>query len=198
MKSTELQELAALDAVGALDVAEQARLEGLVANDPEARREWLSLRATAGAVEWAAPRVPSPGLKSRLLGRIGRTPQLPRPQATAAAVPGFAFVLASDDGWQPTPVPELMVKELSVNRREGYRVVLGRLAPGGSFPRHRHATGPEQMFIVSGDLVTEGRVLRAGDYLHAQPGTDHQPLLSPHGCVALIIEPVEGPVYADA
>lgn len=92
-----------------------------------------------------------------------------------------------------TPIPGLKLKILSVNEREGYRVVLAQLAPGARFPRHIHKTGPEELFIVSGDLETEGRTLRAGDFLHAESGTDHGGLCSPHGCVALLVEPVGGP-----
>ncbi len=68
----------------------------------------------------------------------------------------------------------------------GYQVVLAELAAGARFPEHDHSSS-EELFIVSGHLQTEGRMLGPGDFLHAEPGTHHRELISPDGCVALII-----------
>ena len=51
---------------------------------------------------------------------------------------------------------------------------------------HDHSSS-EELFILSGHLQTEGRLLGPGDFLHAEPGTHHHELVSPDGCVALII-----------
>ena len=64
---------------------------------------------------------------------------------------------------------------------------------GGVPPATGGDPSPESTVIVGGDLFTAGRHMQAGDFLHADAGTDHADLWSPNGCVALIMEPVEGP-----
>ena len=84
---------------------------------------------------------------------------------------------------------------LAVNRPQGYRVLQAELEPGASFPPHHHGSGPEDLFVLSGDLVTEGKTLGPGDHFHAESGTDHRRLFSPHGCQAILVEPLVGPEY---
>jgi anti-sigma factor ChrR (cupin superfamily) len=76
----------------------------------------------------------------------------------------------------------------------GYWMLLIELGPGAAIPTHDHA-GSEQLYVLSGDLVTEGRTLRPGDFLHSEPGTHHRELVSPGGCMAILVEktPTEGP-----
>lgn len=176
MSCPESHELAALDAVGALDPAGKARLEARTAGNAEARAEVAGLRDAAAVLALAYSK-----------------PALLHAPVVPIALGGFSFVHQHESAWAETPIPGLKVKILSVNNREGCRVILAQLAPGARFPRHIHKTGPEELFVVSGDLETEGRTLRAGDFLHAESGTEHRGLYSPHGCVVLLVEPVEGP-----
>ena len=67
--------------------------------------------------------------------------------------------------------------------------LLADLAPGARFPTHDHA-GSEQLYILSGHLHTEGRIMGPGDFLHAEAGTHHGELHSPDGCRALLVERV--------
>jgi anti-sigma factor ChrR (cupin superfamily) len=64
---------------------------------------------------------------------------------------------------------------------------------GATYPAHDHA-GYEELYVLSGDLETEGRLLGPGDFLHAEPGSHHNPLHSPHGCTALLVVPREAVV----
>ena len=161
MNWTELFELAALDAVGALDTAGKARLEHVVGHDAAARADWIASReAIAGyAASTTTPRTPTPGVKERLFARIRTTPQLQAPRDPAPSAPadgpppGFSFAAGRDEEWTPTAVPGFSVRVLSVNPAEKYRMILGRLEPGTAFPRHRHVAGPEHLYLVSGDLV---------------------------------------------
>lgn len=190
MRCTELQELASAHAVGASTAAEAARIEALAADDAGLRAELASFRDAAAAVAIGQPSAPSPSasVRAAVLAKVARTPQA-RPGGTAGSSEGFLFRFRDEGEWQPTPVPGLRVKLLSVSKDLGHRTILADLAPGASFPAHDHG-GSEDLMVLSGDLVTEGRTLRAGDFLHAGPGTHHSALVSPNGCVALIVEPI--------
>jgi anti-sigma factor ChrR (cupin superfamily) len=123
---------------------------------------------------------PSPHVRDRLLTGVaaGRTPA------------GFSFVLASDDQWLPHPVPGIRMKILSVNRRRRYATLLLDVAPGTRFPAHHHG-GAEECYVVSGSLFTCGRRLVAGDFVHADAGSDHGELWTEEGCQVILVVPPE-------
>lgn len=226
MKCLELQELFALEALGVLDRVEQAKLKALVEADPEAAAELPAWRDAVAAFAMAATsrrRAPA-YLRERILTRIRQTPQV-RPATSSPSVPaapqsapdsasgpkvppspeigeGRALLTFGYDAtakWRAVPgVPGVRVRMLAVNQPQGYRISVVELAPGASFPSHHHGSGPEDLFLLSGDLVTEGRTLGPGDHFHAEPGTDHQRLTSPSGCRAMIVEPLTGPQYLEA
>lgn len=198
MKCTDLQELAAAHAAGALDRVDLARAEALAAQDADVREELASLHDAAAALALALPcqQSPSPALRNRILARIAVTPQA-RPAGKADAPAGFSFCGRDEGEWQATPIPGLRVKPLSICHQKGYWTVLVELAPGASFPEHDHE-GAEDLYLLSGDLVTEGRTMGPGDFVHAEPGTHHHALYSPNGCVALLIEPARPEVLAAA
>ena len=109
---------------------------------------------------------------------------------TAGAVPrGFSFRWAADPDWLPHPVPGIRMKVLAVNREAGYATLLLDVAPGTRFPPHHH-DGAEECYVLSGSLVTCNRRLRAGDFVHADAGTDHDELRTEEGCrVLLVVRP---------
>ena len=125
----------------------------------------------------AAPRAE---VKQQLLA------QLTPPPAPA----GFAFRYASDPDWHPHPVPGIKLKVLSINRASGYATFLLDVAPGTRFPEHYHS-GAEECYVISGSLVTCDRRLKAGDFVHADTGTDHGELWTDEGCVVLLVAPPE-------
>lgn len=217
MKCLELQELFALDALGVLDRAGQSRLQALVAEDAENAGEAGKWRDAAAAFAAAVTprRRPPAGLRERILTRIQQVPQ--RRHDSAAGTPAapvapiqsppqiqpprspMSFDFAAAARWQQLPgLKGIRVRVLTVNAAQGYRVIQAELDPGARFPAHHHGTGPEDLFVLTGDLITEGRTLRAGDHFHAEPGTDHGELISPSGCQAIIVEPVTGPEFAMA
>lgn len=198
MNCDELQQQTAAQALGALDPAAAAELKKRLADDPAAQAELARFTDVAAALALAASpaRSPSAAVRSRILERIRTTPQknqpIAAPQDRPAPPEGFQFV-HDDAGWQASGFPGIQMRLLSVNAKEGYRVLLGKLAPGTRLPHHIHRKGPEELFLISGDLISGGRTLHAGDFMHAEAGTDHDDTWSPSGCVALLIEPVEGP-----
>jgi anti-sigma factor ChrR (cupin superfamily) len=132
--------------------------------------------ALAVSVSGAAP---SPEIRVRLMDRV---------EADLAS--GFAFALGADDTWQPHAVPGIRMKILALNRRRGYVTLLLDVAPGTRFPPHHHG-GAEECYVVSGSLFTCGRRLEAGDFVHADPGTDHGELWTDEGCRVILVVPPE-------
>jgi quercetin dioxygenase-like cupin family protein len=124
---------------------------------------------------------PRPNVKARLLARIA---------ADAATPAGFAFRFAADDDWQPHAVPGIRMKVLSVNRRSGYTTLLLDVQPGTHFPAHHH-DGDEECYVISGSVLTLGRRLGPGDFLHADAGTDHAELWTDEGARVLLVVPPE-------
>lgn len=194
MKSSEQQELSALHALGVLAPDEATRLEAQLAQDADARAELADMNRVAAALAQSIPaaRPPSPRVRAALLERIQRTPQAPVPAGESApeesaAPAGFHFLKSHEGNWLATPIPGIRMKVLSVSRDMGSWMVLADLAAGARYPSHEHA-GSEQLYVLSGQLRTAGRVLGPGDFLHAEPGTQHDGLYSPDGCVAILVE----------
>lgn len=186
MTPQQMEELAALHAAGALDGAECAEFERLLAAaDPATRREAArfsdvaALLALAGSADLAPP----PELRERVLACV-RTAQSPPGPADEC---GFKFVPGTDEsGWRQLPVPGASVKLLSLDAERGYAVVLGRLAAGASYPSHPHRHA-EQIYVLAGDLHIGARALRAGDFHEAAAGTRHGINHSETGCTILAI-----------
>jgi anti-sigma factor ChrR (cupin superfamily) len=130
--------------------------------------------ATAGAP------APSPELRQRVLSAISE-PSIPA---------GFAFRFERDADWLPHPVPGIRMKVLALNRAGGYATLLLDVAPGARFPAHSHF-GPEECYVISGSLYTCDRCLRAGDFIHAEGGTEHGELWTDEGCRVLLVVPPE-------
>ena len=125
---------------------------------------------------------PSPAVKTRLMARI-------QAETTARATPaGFTFRFAADDDWVPHAVPGIRMKVLSVNPRSGYTTLLLDVQPGTRFPAHHHR-GDEECYVISGSVLTLGRRLGPGDFLHADEGTDHAELWTDEGARVLLVAP---------
>jgi anti-sigma factor ChrR (cupin superfamily) len=148
-----------------------------------------SVRVLLLAAAFAAassPRVePSIEQRARILTAIAATPQLHRKTAETAAPNGYTFLTNSSEGWEDTDSPGFRTKLLSRRTHPGHEVMLIALASGAKVPDHDH-TGTE-IYILSGHLHTEGRVIGPGDFLRAEAGTHPHEVVSPDGCMALMI-----------
>ena len=207
MNRGEWHELASTHALGAASPGEAGALTHSLEGDAAAQAELGSLfdAAAALAIAGAPPATPPAGLREKILRQIAENQGAARPAGAAGpgavappsspaarpvpegARPGFHFVLSHEGAWVDTPIPGVRMKTLSVSHDMGYRVRLAELAPGGRFPEHDHH-GSEELYVLSGHLQTEGRLLGPGDFLHAEPGSRHGELVSPDGCVALLID----------
>jgi len=193
MNLTNLLELSASQALGALSKEESAQLASSLVSHPGTGEDLAAFHEVAALIAAAKcrPVAPPPDLRARILEQAARSASAPDamqpPDLTVPdSVPGFRFVLGGDPGWISTSRPGFRVKPLAVSADMGYEVAMLEFAPGTRFPAHRHASS-EEVFVFSGTLQTEGRTLGPGDFLHSEPGTWHQELVSPDGCRALLI-----------
>ncbi len=175
-------ELAALHGVGALD-GEDAAAMAHCDDCPFGRLALAALgfEETAAAIAATAfpPVAPSAGLKESIMARISA----PDPATDEAEV----HFTAHDEGeWQTLPGGKIRLKTLSDIEQAGHAMILLEAAPGAVFFPHSHA-GMEEIFLISGDLSTNGRVLGPGDYLRHAAGTQHHKATSQHGCRALLV-----------
>src|SRR6185295_12480056 len=116
---------------------------------------------------------PPSGLKDKVLKRIDRgTSALNADALKTAALTGLRFLDAGERGWKQLPVPGASIKLLSRERDRGYAVLLGKLDPGVKYPAHTNV-GPEDFYILTGDLHIGDLKLRAGDFHHADAGSLH-------------------------
>jgi hypothetical protein len=144
-----------------------------------------ALDAAAAKLALAAPvaAAPAPRVKELLLARIRAS----RAPATAAAPAGWRFESATAaDGWRATRLPGVRFKTLSIDEPRDVVQVLIEMAPGAQFPDHVHTAGAEEGLVISGDVMTGGRLMRAGDYYFAAEGSAQGSTVSPSGCTALL------------
>jgi anti-sigma factor ChrR (cupin superfamily) len=145
--------------------------------------EFDSLELFLAEIASAGVEPPRREVRDRLMQRIERdVPGVPD---------GFAFRLAARDTWVPHVVPGIRMRVLSMNRQPGgYATLLLDVAPGTRFPAHHHS-GAEECYVISGSVYTCGRRMGPGDFLHAEPGTDHGELWTDVGCQVILVVPPE-------
>ncbi len=169
-----LEELAALDAAGALDEAEQrdyrAKLSSASAEERAAIAQLYEIAAQL-AVE-SASSAPPDGARERLMTRIDAS---------------RLYSLRANEGtWGPGPVPGTRVKVLSLDRMRNSATLLMRVDPGAKYPPHHHSGG-EDCYVISGEILVAGQRLRAGDFPRAEPDSDHGVLSSDTGAEVLLV-----------
>lgn len=144
-----------------------------------------ALNATAAKLALAAPSAaaPSPRVKETLLARIRGARAAERDETPV----GWRFESASRaEGWRATKLPGVKFKTLSIDEGRDVVMLLMEMAPGARFPDHVHTAGGDEGLVLSGDVITGGRLMRAGDYYFAGEGTSQGVTVSPSGCTALL------------
>jgi len=136
----------------------------------------------------AGTRVPPPGLKSRLLARLAseQPPLQITPQAPFDVKPGVVAVRSALAEWSDAPVEGLSYKVLGRDAAQARTTRLLRVAPGSSYPNHRHG-GLEEVFVLEGSVHVNGIVLKAGDYCRSEAGTEEVGTHSDDGALLLVI-----------
>ena len=174
----DLEALALADAIGALDADERASLEARVALlTPEQQAHVASLYDVALALGSSVDQMEPP---ARVRAAV----------LAATRAPGRYSVFAGDRPWTDTPLPGIQMKVLSMDQARGMATMLIRAIPGAVYPSHRHS-GPEECYVIRGSVIMDGRVLRAGDFHHADADSDHGEITTTEGAEVLIVGAIE-------
>jgi anti-sigma factor ChrR (cupin superfamily) len=178
-----------------LKASEQEAFEAELSGNSELQLFTRSLQSAMASFACASPTVAlPPGLKDKVWRLIEETEAA---QAAPHLPPmGLSFALAAgESGWKQLPIPGASIKLLSLQRDRGYAVLLGKLEAGARYPAHLNA-GPEDFYILTGDLVIGGRKLVAGDFHHADAGSQHEENHSVEGCTLLAVLTTSDPLVA--
>lgn len=209
----DLRDLASLYVLGALEDDEAREYRLHLPGCGACRDEVESLALTAARLTFAAPRLtPRPELWSRVLDRI-RSTEAPHEESPAVSPParpivqrqvwkswtsapsplpgsgtgsGFLDAVADAGAFEPTDIDGIVVRRLAVDRAKEQVTMLVRMAPGTSYPAHRHG-GAEECFVVQGDLHVGDRHMHSGDFQRAERGTVHPIQTTDGGCTLLIV-----------
>lgn len=173
-----IEALALADAIGALDVDEQRELQSLLAGlSAEGRREVARLYDSAHALAASVEQVDPP---ARVRDRV----------IAAVKTPTRYTVWASSSEWIESGLPGIRVRVLSVDRARGNMTMALQADPGAVYPSHRHS-GPEECYVLKGSVVIDGRVLRAGDFHHADEDSDHGEITTIEGAEVLLVGAID-------
>lgn len=125
-------------------------------------------------------------LKSRYLDLLGHF--LTLPEAAKSQLEGYGqgpeFADPETIPWQASILPGFRTKTL--RESDTLHIQIAQLDPGASIPEHDHP-GAEDMYILTGHLQTEGRLLGPGEFIHFDPGSHHHGAFSMDGCHVLMI-----------
>lgn len=80
---------------------------------------------------------------------------------------------------------EYMPLQMDFPERVGSMIV--KMAPGSTYPKHRH-TQHEELFVLKGALTVGDQALKSGDYFYSPQGVIHQKATT-EGCIFLMIIP---------
>jgi anti-sigma factor ChrR (cupin superfamily) len=174
----ELEALVLADAIGALDLDERKRLQArLDALTPQQRSEVAGLYDAMTPVALTLPQQEPPAHV--------------RPHVLAAARKPVRYtVWAVDAVWIDTGLPGIRARVLAVDKARSLVTLVIRAEPGAVYPPHGHH-GPEECLVLSGSLVIDGRVLRAGDFHHADEDSQHGEITTTEGVEALIVGAID-------
>lgn len=186
---------AALYALGALESEEKVWFEQHLRDCAVCFSEVRSFQQVVGELVLGESAVPPPTLREQLMARIVDSEETSPRAATghhAATGPGVLFRNAgllisrsSEIPWQPTPIPGMSVKALSVDPARKYGTSLVRLEPGACYPSHRH-NDIEEVFLLEGALLVEGVRVKPGDYCRSEPGSIHGESRTESGALLLV------------
>ena len=165
-------------AVGALSAIEAASFVEHLAECASCRGDVEKLRPIiASFVDWPSDVLrPSPSLWNRLSERIGAA------DARQSPLPVRAGKRLE---WKEV-APGISCKLLATDPANDRVSMLVRLAPGASYPPHRHA-GVEELHLLHGELIINDRKLVAGDYNLGEPGAEDWRVWSETGCTCVLI-----------
>lgn len=168
-------------AVGALSAPEAVHFASHLAECASCRADVEALRPVmASFLDWPSDVLrPSASLWKRLAERIGG-------EGDEAEVHSATRIpVAKRLEWKEV-APGISCKLLATDPASDRVSMLVRLAPGVSYPPHRHA-GVEELHLLHGELIIDDRKLYPGDYNRAEAGTADLRVWSETGCTCVLI-----------
>lgn len=191
-------ELAALYALSALSGLEMEALEREQRDRAAFWAEVRSLRDAAAGLAESGPRArPRRDLWPAIQARIGAADARSTPSSSdlrtqvwkswrATGEPDAMTIAARDGAFEPTDIPGIRVRRLSVDEEADRITMLVRMDAGTAYPAHRHG-GAEECYVLEGDLEIVGKQeLQAGDYQRMETGSLHPIQRTRKGCLLLI------------
>jgi anti-sigma factor ChrR (cupin superfamily) len=166
--------------VGALSARDARQFTSHLAICETCRSEVETLRPVmASFVYWPSDVLrPSASLWNRLSERI---------EEAGAGSPNHASPPPAQARFEWKEVaPGISCKLLATDLANDRVSMLVRLAPDTEYPPHRHA-GLEELHLLHGELMINGRKLHPGDYNRAEAGTSDVRVWSKTGCTCVLI-----------
>ena len=186
-----LEELAALYALDALDPEERGEAEAAFANLPQFAEEVAAFEAAAAAFAYNAPSMSvAADLKDRLFQRLdceAAAPvleQLAVPAAESSVAVELLKEQSVDLSWQSLPIPGASMATVEIDEERREITFFVRAETQARFPLHSHAAG-EEIVVLEGDLVVDGEVYGSGDRICSDRGSIHQPETR-RGCLLFV------------
>jgi anti-sigma factor ChrR (cupin superfamily) len=170
----ELEALVLADAAGALDPDERQELrERIEKLSMDVRAQVARLYdLTLAIAETAGEASPPARVRRELLAKVAAPPN---------------YTIAAHEGeWRDIGLPGIRAKILAHDQARDIATLLIRAEPGARYPAHHHSA-PEECYILSGSVTIGGRLLRAGDFHHAEGGTDHGEIRTDEGAEVLLV-----------
>ncbi len=193
----QLQEMAALYALGALTQHEARAMESYMTEPQNGLAEELATfeAVTANLAFAATEQIPPPGLRQNLLASIAKescpvSKQEPSLPFVSAQHLSQIFSLRADEGEWRALGPGMLTKTLFVDQSRGIVTSLVRMLPGTALPPHKHI-GEEQFYVLEGDCHVHGARLGPGDFHRAAPGSIHESTYTVDGTTFLLIAPAD-------
>ncbi len=203
----ESRAIAALHCLGALGPEEERAFEEHLARGcPVCEAELEAFGATTGELGFLAnPADPPADLRNRILERIGRGPSPTTPSSpiqvwrrwNPSDTPSSdSYLQRSDEGkWEETGMEGISVRKLFVDSERQQVTMLVRMAPGTSYPPHRHGAA-EECYVLEGDLRVGDVVMEAGDYQRVEESSVHGVQSSKDGCLLFILSSLHDEILA--
>ncbi len=96
---------------------------------------------------------------------------------------GWTFTDTNTAAWQETPDG---AKFKMVGAADGFVMVYSELAAGGSGSSHEHGA-PEFLYVLDGDVRSNGVEMKAGHGYSASAGSKHTEFASTGGCTFISV-----------
>jgi putative transcriptional regulator len=194
--STDVIELLPLYAAGVLDEAEAAEVERAIGEHPALRRELDRWRDAFASVGEAAGEVqPDVAVRARLLASTttaGAAVVRFAPQVadlydlSVDAARGLLARVDDASAWRPLMPGIDCLKVEPGTRHSGVQCNLVRIAPGTSFPWHRHLGEEVSLVLHGGAHMSDGKDLLPGDMLVVGDETEHDFSIDPDGDTCIV------------